>query len=494
MDRTVRSSFMKKTLFSQVGCRFTWHMGMVLGALSLGGCAWMPNLENQAEIRSLDTYESEITLQGNGTVWPEDKWWHVYGDAQLNELIREGLANSPNMAIAEARLRRALSMAELAESALYPNVDANASVSAEKQSYQSTGGSNVRHGWRDYGQASLDFSWEIDFWGKNRAALAAATSAAEAAQADRVEARLILTTSIATAYGELARLYAAHDVAQAAIEVRSKNLRLFRNRFKEGMETLASVRQEEARLAAAREDLLELEELMALQKNQLAALTGEGPDRGLAIVRPVLDVKKGFALPQQMQLDLLGRRPDIVAAKKRVESAAGTIEQKKAEFYPNVNLSAIIGLQALGINHLGSSGADFGAVGPAISLPIFNGGRLRAQLFTAQAEMEEAIGNYNLTVTQALQQVADAATSQKALGRQLARIDEAVEAAREAHHIVSRRYNGGLSNYIEVLAAEEVLLSNLRLQSDLRSRSFTLDVALIRALGGGYAALPEERK
>lgn len=488
---------MKKTplFFARLsGNQFARHIGVMLGLFFLGGCAWMPELENQTEIKPIEAYESGETLRGNSTVWPEDEWWRVYGDEQLDELVREGLANSPSMAIAEARLRRAVSMAGLAESALYPDVDANVSVSAEKQSYQSAGGSYVKHGWRDYGRASLDFSWEIDFWGKNRAALAAATSAAEAAEADRFEARLVLTTSIASAYGELARLYAAYDTAKAAIDVRDKNLRLFRNRFREGMETLASVRQEEARLAAAREALLELEELMALQKNQLAALTGEGPDRGLTIGRPVLDVKKGFALPEHIQLDLLGRRPDIVAARKRVESAAGTIEQRKAEFYPNVNLSAIVGLQALGINHLGSSGADFGAVGPAVSLPIFNGGRLRAQLFVAQAELEEAIGNYNLTVTQALQQVADAATSQKALGRELARIDEAVEAAREAYRIVNRRYNGGLANYIEVLAAEEVLLSNLRQQSDLRSRSFTLDVALVKALGGGYAALHEDGK
>ena len=490
----MRFDFMKKTAFFPVGRQFTWQVGIALGALFFGGCAWMPNLENRTAIRPPDTYKSEEILQGTGAVWPKDNWWRVYGDAQLDELISEGLANAPDMAIAEARLRRATSIAKLAESALYPNVDANAAVSVEKQSYQSTGGSNLRHSWRDYGRVSLDFNWEIDFWGKNRAALAAATSAAEAAEADRFEARLILTASIATAYGELARLYAAYDVAKAAIAVRSKNLRLFRNRFKEGMETLASVRQEEARLAAAQKDLLALKELMALQKNQLAALTGEGPDRGLSIVRPVLNMKQGFALPKQMQLELLGRRPDIVAAKKRVESAVGTIEQRKAEFYPNINLSAMIGLQALGLNHLGSSGADFAAVGPAVSLPIFNGGRLRAQLFTAQAEMEEAIGNYNLTVTQALQQVADAAVSQKALSSQLEKINEAVDAAREAHRIASRRYNGGLANYIEVLAAEEILLSNLRLQSDLRSRSFTLDVALIRALGGGYAVLPKEGK
>lgn len=453
----------------------------------------MPELENEAEIKPIDAYESQESLKGTHPDWPDEKWWSAYGDSQLDQLIEEGLAHSPDMTIAEARLKRAVFMAELAGSALYPDVDANASVSMEKQSYRHTMGKNAKHGWRDYGQVSLDFSWEIDFWGKNRAALAAATSAADAADADRAEAKLVLTTSIASAYGELARLYAAEETAAAAVQVRSSNRKLFQNRFREGMETLASVRQEEARLAAAEEELLELEELISLQKNRIAALMGKGPDRGLAISRPSLNVKE-YGLPDQMQLALLGRRPDIVAARKRVESAISTIDQRKAEFYPNVNLSAFIGLQALGINHLGSSGADFGGIGPAFSLPIFNGGRLRAQLFVAQAELEEAIGNYNQTLTQALQQVADAAVSQKALGRQLVKINEAVAAAREAHRIVNNRYHGGLTNYIEVLAAEETLLSNLRSQSDLQSRSFTLDVALIKALGGGYTAPPENKE
>ncbi|MDL2283543.1 efflux transporter outer membrane subunit [Oxalobacter sp. OttesenSCG-928-P03] len=474
------------------GHRLLRHSLVALIAGFLAGCAWMPELESHAEMKPVEAYQGDQTLKGTQPGWPEDQWWEAYGDPQLATLIEEGLAGSPNMTIAEARLRRAVAMAGLAESALYPDVDANASVSMEKQSYKHIMGRNAKRGWRDYGQATLDFSWEIDFWGKNRAAYAAATSAAEAAEAERAEAELVLTTSIASEYGELARLFAAHDTVSAAVAVRSKNLTLFRNRFKEGMETMASVRQEEARLAAAEEELLELEEMISLQRNRLAALIGAGPDRGLSITRPSLKVK-GFGIPEEMQLALLGRRPDIVAARKRVESSASTIEQRKAEFYPNVNLTAFIGFQSLGLNHLVSSGSDFGAAGPAISLPIFNGGRLRSQLFVAQAELEEAIGNYNLTVTEALQQVADAAASQQALGRQIVKINEAVDAAREAHRIVNNRYNGGLSNYIEVLAAEETLLTNMRAQSDLLSRSFTLDVALIKALGGGYT-VPAENK
>jgi NodT family efflux transporter outer membrane factor (OMF) lipoprotein len=425
-------------------------------------------------------------LKGEARHFPAEQWWTFYGDEELNRLVEEGLAQSPSMTIAEARLNQAKAMAGIAESALFPDADANASLTMEKQSGESLMKSSAQRRWRDYAQATLDFRWEIDFWGKNRAALAAALSTADAAVAEQAEARLVLTASIATEYGEMARFYAIHDTLMAHIRVRKTSLRLFKRRFDEGLETLASVKQQEARLASSEQEIAEVEERIALQRNKIAALMGAGPDRGLAIRKPRLRASSGFALPATIHLALLGRRPDIVAARKRVESASSTIEERKAEFYPNVNLLAFIGVQSLGVNHLLTSKSDFGSIGPAISLPIFNGGYLRSRLFVAQATLEEAIGNYNQTVTHALQQVADAAVSQRSLGRQLRKINAATDAAKEAHRIVKKRYEGGLSNYLEVLTAEETFLTTLRTRSDLQSRSFLLDVALIRALGGGY--------
>ncbi|MEA5098073.1 MAG: efflux transporter outer membrane subunit [Burkholderiaceae bacterium] len=254
------------------------------------------------------------------------------------------------------------------------------------------------------------------------------------------------------------------------------------------MEMLANVKQSDARKASAEEELLALDEQIALQRNRIAALLGAGPDRGLRITRPTINLAKSFGLPQQMQLELLGRRPDIVAARLRVEAYEKNIEKQKAEFYPNVNLSAMIGVQSLGLNMLTKSGSDIGSIGPAISLPIFNGGRLRGMLHSAQAEHDEAIGNYNLAVTQALQEVADATVSQKSLTQQIEKLQQAFQAASEAHRIMKNRYRGGLSNYLDVLSAEEALLGSQRALRDMQSRSFTQDVALIKALGGGYQA------
>jgi len=459
----------------------------LLGAAALSACASLPGKAPAPAIKPQTAYASARSFAAPLTDWPANDWWKTYGDAQLDTLIAEGLAGSPSVAVADARLRRAQSYQAQARGALAPQVSANASTTEQKQSYNYLSPPSMTpQYWNDYGRASLDFSWEIDFWGKNRAALAAATSEAVAAGADGTQARLALSTAIASGYAELARLYSAHDTAVAARELRSKTAALFAKRFDNGLETRGSVRQADSRQASSEADVLVIEEQIALQKNKLAALLGAGPDRALLIARPAVNFTRAFALPATLSAELIGRRPDLVAARLRAEAAAKRIHVARAAFYPNVNLTAFIGVQALGVDMLKESGSDIGSVGPAVSLPIFNGGRLRAQLRGAEAEYAEAAANYEKVLVQALQDVADAAVSQRALGPQLEKVDAAVNAAREAWRVQNDRYNGGLATYLDVLSAEDYLLGNLRSQSDLRSRSMTLDVALNRALGGGY--------
>jgi len=457
---------------------------------ALTACASLPGPAPSPEIRPQSAFAGTQSFVAPAADWPAAGWWKVYGDAQLDALIAEGLAGSPSVAVAEARMRRARASQGNARGALAPVVSANASATEQKQSYNYLSPPAMTpQDWSDYGRASLDFSWEIDFWGKNRAALAAATSEAVAAGADADQARLALSSAIASGYAELARLYAALDTATAARTLRAKTAELFAKRFDNGLETRGSVRQADSRRASSEADVLALDEQIALQKNKLAALLGAGPDRGLTIARPNVNFTRAFALPASLSAELIGRRPDLVAARLRAEAAAKRIHVSKAQFYPNVNLTAFIGVQSLGLDRLQENGSDIGSVGPAISLPIFNGGRLRAQLRGAEAEYAESVANYEQALVQALREVADAAVSQRALAPQLDKIDAAVDAAREAWQVQNDRYQGGLASYLEVLTAEDYLLANLRSQSDLRSRSMTLDVALNRALGGGYRTL-----
>jgi NodT family efflux transporter outer membrane factor (OMF) lipoprotein len=213
---------------------------------------------------------------------------------------------------------------------------------------------------------------------------------------------------------------------------------------------------------------------------------GEGPDRGLAIERPGAAMIQAFGLPPSLAADLIGRRPDLVAARWRAEADAKRIGVAKAQFYPDINLVADIGFEALHLHNFFKVGSDIGSVGPAVTLPIFEGGRLRANLRGADADYAEAVATYDATLTQALQDVADAATSERALSERLAQSQAALAADEDAYRIAKLRYDGGLADYQSVLLAEDAVLVNRRVVVDLRARAFTLDIELVKALGGGF--------
>ena len=456
--------------------------------LAAAGCAPLPRTDSAPTLKKVEELGSTNSFTAPAAAWPGDGWWRTYGDAQLDGLIDEGLRGSPDLDLARARLQAAAAMVKGAHAARLPEITGTASFTQQKQSYNNLIPKEaLPQGWHDYGLATLNLSYEFDFWGKNRAALAAALSEERAAEVEVDEARLIISTSVASAYAELVNLYTLRDNAAATLDLRTKTVALFRQRYQFGLETLSSVREVEARQAGAQADLLSIDESIGLQRNAIAALLGAGPDRGLKITRPTARFGGSQGLPPNLALDLLGRRPDILAARLRTEAAARRIDQAKAGFYPSVNLIAFVGVQSLGIENLTKSGSDLGSVGPAISLPIFNTERLQGQLRGAHADYDAAVATYNATLSNALREVADAATSRRSLDGELAASRAAVAAAAEAHDIVSRRYQGALATYLDVLTAEDQLISAQRADAELETRALILDVALVRALGGGFS-------
>jgi NodT family efflux transporter outer membrane factor (OMF) lipoprotein len=195
---------------------------------------------------------------------------------------------------------------------------------------------------------------------------------------------------------------------------------------------------------------------------------------------------QAFGLPPSLAADLIGRRPDVVAARWRAEAAAKRIGVARAQFYPDINLVADVGLEALHLDKFFSPGSDIGQVGPAVALPIFEGGRLRAYLRGAEADYADAVATYDATLTQALSDVADAAQSERALTQRLAQSQAALDADEEAYRIAKLRYEGGLADYQSVLLAEDAVLVDRRVVVDLKARAFTLDIQLVKALGGGF--------
>lgn len=461
----------------------------VTAALLLAGCAAVPNLGPAPEVRPAQAYAATRSFDVAAAEWPNDQWWRGYGDAQLDTLVEEALAGSPTLVQAQARVRAAQARAQQARAATLPSAAINAQAAQTKQSYNNgIPPEFTPQGYNDTGRATLDLTFDLDIWGKNRDALAAATSEATAAQMDMAQAHLVLTTAVVGAYAELSRAFAVEEAAAQAQANREATRKLVAQRVANGAANTGELRQAEAALASADQDLAGAREQVGLARDQIAALLGAGPDRGLVIARPQSPSRREFGLPPNLAADLLGRRPDIAGARLRAEAAAKRIDVARKSFYPNVNLAGFIGAQSLGLDMLTESGSDIGQAGLALSLPIFQGGRLSGAYRGARAEYDAAVAAYDATLVQALKEVADAAVSEQALVVRLAAARDAVAKGEEAYRIARMRYEGGLDSYTSVLTAENALILQRRAAADLESRALTLDAALVRALGGGFRA------
>ena len=461
---------------------------LLLAGVAAGACASMPDLGEAPEPKPAESYAAAQSLAAPASAWPADSWWTSYGDAQLTSLIEEGLAGSPSMVAAQARVRRADALRAQAGAALQPQVGGQGQLNAavvDLGSLAPEGGGPS--GLTTAGFGLLRAGYDFDLWGRHRSALAAATSEAQATRADAAQARLVLSTAIASAYADLIQLYDGLTAADEAIAVRRRTVELMTQRQQNGLENRGSVSQAEAGRAQAEAERAALDETIALTKNRIAALVGAGPDRGLAIQRPAPSAVKAFGLPAQLQAELVGRRPDIVAARLRAEAAGSRIKQARAGFYPNVNLSGMAGSVLVDLFNPASPPL-FASVGPAITLPIFGGGLTQGQVRQARAEYDAAVADYDRTVVQAIQEVADVAVSERALAQRLEQRRQAVAASEDAYRVAGERFRGGLSNLLDVLRTEDALIANRRALADLQARAFALDIALIRALGGGYSA------
>jgi NodT family efflux transporter outer membrane factor (OMF) lipoprotein len=314
----------------------------------------------------------------------------------------------------------------------------------------------------------------------------AATSEADAARVDLESSRLSLSAAIASAYANLVQLTADRVAAVDAINVRQQSAELLHQRLLQQLENTSTYSEAQSRTFAAQADLDRIDGQIALARNQLAALVGKGPDRGLDIPLPATPALKTFGVPANLAIDLIGRRPDIVAARLRADAAAKRIDVAHADFYPNISLTGFAGYQALGIKDLITSSSLIGQLGPAISLPIFDHGRIEGAYRGARAQYDEAVATYDQTLTTALREVADALANQRELGTELGHSRAALVASEDAYRVTQQRYGAGLSRYLDVLTSEDTLVTQRRAVADLQARAFVQDVALVRALGGGF--------
>lgn len=460
----------------------------VAAALLLSSCASYKGIAPTATAIDRVDIAAPTGIAQSNDAWPQDNWWLAYGDAQLNRLVQHALTNSPTLASAQARIARAQAALDLSKASpgVQIGADANASYGRQSGNYimpkppLGIGGTYVSQG-----QAMVDFSYDLDLWGKNAALIRSAQAQANAAKYDRDAARLALTTSIVRAYSQLAAQYELQDVLQDMQKQREKIRDLTQKRLASGLDTRVELKQSETNTAVLRIELIQLETAIEVTRLQLTALAGDMPTAAKNIARPTL-TNEPFTVPQSLPIDLLARRPELAAQRARISATVGEAESAKALFYPNINLTGFLGLQSIGLNKLLQAGSYINSVGPAIHLPIFDSGRLRANYAGKTADIDSAITQYNQSVVNAAQEVAEQLTRISTLSREEEATNEALASAEEAYRLAMLRYQGNLSPYLTALTVETQLLAQRRAAVDLKAKRLDLQIALVRALGGGF--------
>jgi len=437
------------------------------------------------------SYETAKSFAAPTGEWPSDAWWKAYGDPQLDQLIDEALAGSPDLKMAAARVRASEAMADISEAMLWPTVVGDATAMEVKMpqnlGFPPAFSAFMPKGYHNAALVTASIQYQLDLFGKNHASFEAALSTAEAAKAELSEARLQISTGVATSYAVLMQLFVDKAMADDAVHVRQQSADLVKERFKAGLENEASLSQARAQLEAAKVQTQALDALIARMRHGLAALVGKGPDYGLSIVAAKAHPLRSDGLPVSLAVDLIGRRPDIVAARRNAEAAAEGIKEANANFYPNIDLTGLYGLGTLDAKLLLKSSSIVAGFGPAIHLPIFDYGRNTGIYRASRAKYDAAVALYDKTLTNALRDVADAYTNRRALEGELTHAHASLAESENAYRVIRVRYNAGLARYLDVLAVENLLLVQRTAVADLEAQAFACDIALVRALGGGYA-------
>jgi NodT family efflux transporter outer membrane factor (OMF) lipoprotein len=462
-------------------------LAVFLVAGALGGCASTGGLHPEATPtapRDLHAERSLADVKLDAAAWPDKDWWKAIGDPQLDKLVGEALAGNPGMTLADARVRVALAAADAADASRKPTLNAGASVAGARVPPILPPIANGHFGVIKYGY--LSFSWNLDLWGGKRAAWEAAVGNARAAEVDGRAARMKLSADVVQSYFNLAGAYAQRDFAKEELQRAQDFLGLTRKRVASGVDSRFQLARIEGETATARAQLEAADHAVAAEGLVLAALLGKGPDRALSIRRPKLPALPTLALPSDLPAELLGRRPDVVAARWRVEASTRDIEAAKARFLPNIGISSLVGLIApAAMNRLSLRNRCY-TVSPALSLPIFEGGALRANLAGKDAAHDVAVAQYNRTLVHAINQVAAQVDDLRSLVLQVADAETARSSAADAYKLAMQRYRSGVGNYLEALSVRQELIAAERQLATLQTRRSDAWAALNEALGGGF--------
>jgi multidrug efflux system outer membrane protein len=454
-------------------------------AVALAGCAAIAPDTHPLAKRDIASAElsSNIKLAHEG--WPQAQWWTAYHDEQLNAIIKQALAGGPSLEVAAAQIGTARSslsrsLADLGlETSLYAN--------ANRQRYSGTGlfPAPIGGAWYTEETLRLDLHYNFDWWGKNRAQVAAAVGELNAGRAAYAEAEQALAASIAQSYfrlqGAWARLANTEQLAatQTAL-VQDKAKRIAR-----GLANADDQRAADMELSLIRKQQMQLKSDIEHEREALRALAG-ADNTALADLKPVTLSPTPHALPARLGIELLARRPDLQAARWKLEASLSRIDAAKAAFYPDVNLTGSIGLDTVKMENLLQAASRTVYLGPTLSLPLFDSKRLDAQLDGARTNRNERIAEYNQTIIDAVRDVAQGGAQLQGIEQQIKHQAEATAAVRAQLASAQARMDHGLANNSSVLNARVALLKQQDADLYMQQVQLLAEVALTNALGGGY--------
>jgi multidrug efflux system outer membrane protein len=441
--------------------------------------AWQPTAPWQEGV------PSDALLKG--------KWWELFQDPQLNPLVEQALGSNQNLRVAAARLEQAHDQLTIARSALFPSIDLGASASRSKNSanrplatYSFSNQSTVQNDFR-VGPA---VNWEIDLFGRVRRQVEGARASAQQAQADFENTRLALMAELATDYFSLREADAEIDVVRSSLELERGALAFVSSRHELGFATGLDLAQQQALLEAAAAQLELLQNQRAQFEHAIATMIGtSAPSFTLA---PAASVPPLPTVPVGLPSDLLQRRPDVASAERAMAAANARIGVARAAYFPIIDLAPGLGAPSLGwestaLANLVTAPSRIWSIGLSASQKLFDAGATRANVRFADADYTAAVATYRQTVLTAMEEVENGITGLTSLERARIQADASVRSAQKAFDIASERYKGGVDTYLDVITAQQTLLTNRRQAAQIQGQQFATAVYLVKALGGGWS-------
>jgi outer membrane protein, multidrug efflux system len=417
---------------------------------------------------------------------PKGEWWKAFADPVLDSLEAGAVAGSPTLRAAVARVDEARAVARLAHAQFFPEVTLDPVAKRERTSGNLPTPIPIRIPSANLNTFSVpfDLGYEIDLWGRVRRYFESARAQAEASVSDFQNVLLTLTADVAINYFLVRTLDAEIVALGRTINSRSASLRILEERFGAGVALGADMEQARTQLATARSDLLDARRQRAEALDALAVLCGR-PASAFDLQERPLEARE-IAMPAVLPSGLLERRPDIARAERALAARNAEIGVARAAYFPSVQLIGQAGLLSDRASRLFSADSRVWSIGPHVSLPIFTGGRIAADVKRAEAAYEEAVADYRLAVLVAFREVEDSLAQIVLRGEQARAQDAAVRSARNVLTLARARYEAGTVNYLEVADAERNLLQQERRQAQLQGQRYASMVRLVKALGGGW--------